>query len=129
MDARIEVDISMLQYSLKKAGEALPGIIRVAVQAGGFLLEGGIKENIILYDFIDTGATLNSVSTRDSSGLDPDSVQVEVGPTTEYAIFGELGLGGQSPKPFMADTVEQRENVIKSVVADKLIEGLQSLGE
>lgn len=129
MDARIEVDISMLQYSLKKAGEALPGIIRVAVQAGGFLLEGGIKENIILYDFIDTGATLNSVSTRDSSGLDPDSVQVEVGPTTEYAIFGELGLGGQSPKPFMADTVEQRENAIKSVVADKLIEGLQSLGE
>lgn len=120
------VDLEPLVYWIKKVQAELPHVLKEAVESGGFLLEGGIKENIIVYDFIDTGATLNSVGTRDVDS-EPDSMAVEVGPTTEYAIFGELGLGGQTAKPFIGDTVAQRGKAIEKVMFDKVMAGIDKL--
>jgi hypothetical protein len=42
--------------------------------------------NIVDRGFFDTGATANSVGIRDRRRLERD-----IGPTTEYAIYGEMG--------------------------------------
>ena len=82
--------------------------------AGGLVVEGAGKENIIYYDFIDTGATLNSTAATVMGD------EVHIGPETEYAIFGELGLGGQSEKPFMREALSENKNAILQAIAAEL---------
>ncbi len=90
-----------------------------AAMAGGLVVEGYMKSNIIEVDFIDTGATLNSVAASDAgNGL------VEIGPATEYAIFGELGIG-QSEKRFARNALEQNKGQILAVIAANLKEQIQ----
>lgn len=88
-----------------------------ALMAGGLVLEGKAKGNIIRYDFIDTGATLNSTQARTAeSGA--DSAEVQVGPTTDYAIYGELGIG-QPAKPFMRNAFDEGKGAaVGAVVAE-----------
>ncbi|HQV46350.1 MAG TPA: hypothetical protein PK478_10100 [Nitrospira sp.] len=85
-----------------------------ALMAGGLVVEGAGKENIIYYDFIDTGATLNSTAATVMGD------EVHIGPETEYAIFGELGLGGQSEKPFMREALSENKNAILQAIAAEL---------
>lgn len=49
-------------------------------------VERHMKSNIIQRGFFDTGATANSVAVSDAGEL-----QRDIGPATEYAIYGELG--------------------------------------
>jgi hypothetical protein len=49
-------------------------------------VEGRMKSNIIQRGFFDTGATTNSVAVSNAGEL-----QRDIGPATEYAIYGELG--------------------------------------
>ena len=90
-----------------------------ALMAGGLVVEAAGKENIIAYDFIDTGATLNSTAATAAGD------EVHVGPETEYAIFGELGLGGQSEKPFMREALNDNEAAILQAVAAELRSQIQ----
>lgn len=94
-----------------------------AIMAGGLVVEGAMKENIVRYDFIDTGATINSVAAQvgDSGG---DEATSEIGPETEYAIFGELGIR-QSEKPFAREALEQNQSEIAEAVAAELREVLR----
>lgn len=79
---------------------------------------------IIDYDFIDTGATLNSTQAREGD-LSDWRAEVEVGPTTEYAIYGELGMGGQSEKPFMRRALNETQGQVINIVADELREQIK----
>lgn len=119
---RVKVDLGDLTAALARLDEATRGrALSGAAMAGGLVVEGAAKMNIIEYDFIDTGATLNSTQARDG-GTDGE---VEIGPATEYAIFGELGLGGQSEKPFMRRALEENQREIAQVVADELREAIR----
>jgi HK97 gp10 family phage protein len=92
-----------------------------ALMAGGLVVEAHGKLNIIEYDFIDTGATLNSVAANNAGeGL------VQIGPETDYAIFGELGLGGQSEKPFMRRALNEHRDDIVAAIAHELKEQIKS---
>lgn len=115
------VDVGELMAALGRLeavarGRALTG----AAMAGGLVVEGAAKMNIIEYDFIDTGATLNSTAAREGRG----EGEAEIGPATEYAIFGELGIG-QSEKPFMRRALDENRTVIADVVARELREALE----
>ena len=89
-----------------------------ALMAGGLVVEAAGKENIIYYDFIDTGATLNSTAATVVGD------EVHIGPETEYAIFGELGIG-QSEKPFMREALNDNKNVILQAIAAELRDQLR----
>ncbi len=117
----IQVDVSGLQAALSRLDEATRGrALSGAAMAGGLVVEGAAKMNIIEYDFIDTGATLNSTQAREG---DTDG-ESDVGPATEYAIFGELGIG-QSAKPFMRRALEENQAQIVQAVADELREAIR----
>lgn len=114
-DFTYKVDVSEFVADL----QSLAGIdFDKAIMAGGLVVEAAGKENIIYYDFIDTGATLNSTAAK----LVGDEAQI--GPETEYAIFGELGIG-QSEKPFMREALEQNKQAIAAAVAAVLRDELR----
>ncbi len=60
--------------------------------------EGDVKINIRAYDYIDTGATLNSVK---GEMLSENVGQVSVG--TEYAVYGNYGTRYQAARPFFTE--------------------------
>ena len=108
-------DTSAVSAALKRLVDAASGEgLARGLMAGGLVMESRAKAGIIRYDFIDTGATLNSTQARPASD---DSVQV--GPTTEYAIYGELGIG-QPPKPFMREAFDGGKGEALAVVAAEL---------
>ncbi len=108
--ASFTIDTAELE---RKLGSLADLDLGAALMAGGLVVEAAGKENIIAYDFIDTGATLNSVAAVEMGD------EVQIGPATEYAIFGELGIG-QSEKPFMREAINENENAIMQAVADQL---------
>lgn len=110
----ITVDIRDVLAALGRLDDVTRGeALSSAAMAGGLVVEGEAKAGIIRYDFIDTGATLNSTQARESG-----AGEVEIGPTTEYAIFGELGARGQSPKPFMRESLGDRAAIEQAVAAE-----------
>ena len=112
-------DTSQVSAALKRLVEAASGEgLATAAMAGGLVYEAKAKGTIVRYDFIDTGATLNSTQAR-SSGGSGDSAEVQVGPTTEYAIYGELGVG-QPPKPFMREAFDGGKGEAMAAVANEL---------
>lgn len=120
MDVRIEVDVREFSEALGRLGEGVGRALDDAALAGGLVVEGAAKENIIDYDFIDTGATLNSTEARRAG-----DGEAEIGPDTEYAIFGELGLGGHSEKPFMRRALTESKGDVQAAVAEALREALR----
>jgi HK97 gp10 family phage protein len=108
-------DTSEVSAALRRLIDAASGEqLTRALMAGGLVLESKAKGNIIRYDFIDTGATLNSTQARPSG-----EGSVQVGPTTEYAVFGELGIG-QTAKPFMREAFDEGKGAAAAAVADEL---------
>lgn len=110
-------DTSRVSAALKRLIDAASSAqLNKALMAGGLVLEAKAKGNIVRYDYIDTGATLGSTQAR----LSGEGV-VGVGPTTDYAIYGELGIG-QTPKPFMREAFDEGKAAAIAVVADVLRE-------
>lgn len=111
----ITVDIRDVLAALNELDQATrDDALDSAAMAGGLVVEGEAKMGIIRYDFIDTGATLNSTAAREAG-----TGTVEVGPATEYAIFGELGIG-QSEKPFLREGLTHSRAAIEQAVAAEL---------
>ena len=118
--AGITVDIRDLSAAFGRLGGAVDDAIGRALLAGGLMVEGAAKMNIIETDFIDTGATLNSTQARRGDS----AAEVEIGPATEYAIFGELGIG-QSEKRFMRDALEETQTAVMDAVRAELKRAIQ----
>lgn len=124
-DLQIDINISALVDDLERLSKAARGqVLMKSAMAGGLVVEGAAKMFIIDYDFIDTGATLNSTQAREGD-LSDWRAEVEVGPTTEYAIYGELGMGGQSEKPFMRRALNETQGQVINIVADELREQIK----
>lgn len=62
--------------------------LEVAIEKAARDVEAKMKELITERGFLDTGATKNSV--RVDSGTHP--LERDIGPTTHYAIYGEMGF-------------------------------------
>lgn len=67
--------------------------------------ESDTQVNIQKYNYIDTGATLNSVASRMTGEF---SGEVTVG--TEYAVFGNFGTRFQPARPFFSDAAVKAES-------------------
>lgn len=89
-----------------------------AALAGGQVFEGEIKRGIVAYNYIDTGATLNSTQAR----LVAEG-EAQIGPTTEYAVYGEFGTRTQAARPFVRTGYENGKRTAVETVA-RVIEGV-----
>lgn len=64
--------------------------------------EADVKTNIVKYDYVDTGATLNSTQGRMTGEF---AGEVSVG--TEYAMYGNYGTRHQPARPFFSDAADK----------------------
>ena len=113
--ANLTVDVPR-NVSGKLAAE-LPRLIRDAIRKQVFVTEGDVKLNIRKYDYIDTGATLNSVR-GEMTGAQEGMVSVG----TEYAVYGNYGTRYQAARPFLTEAeIKAREEFGPRVRAE--IEG------
>jgi HK97 gp10 family phage protein len=123
--ASSSVDISGFLADLAKLDRAMQGrALANAAKAGATVIEAAAKENIVFYDFIDTGATLNSVAP-DAVDVSGDEVEIHVGPATEYAIYGELGTRYMTPRPFMREAVDMNHDAIAAAVGASLTDDIR----
>lgn len=65
-----------------------------------------------------TGATANSISAGMINGT-----TAEVGPTTHYAIFVEMGTSRMAAKPFMTPAAERNEPAFLAAIAQIAADG------
>lgn len=75
--------------------QALDAAVNKAIRTQIEVTRNDVKANIVAMDYIDTGATLNSVQAE---MIGPTEGKVSVG--TEYAVFGNFGTRYQAPRPF-----------------------------
>lgn len=123
--------------SLSQAGEG--PVMRKALYAGGLVIEGNAKRNVVQKDIVDTGFLLNSVytATQEQSGYSgisepaeragmllseerpgPKEAIVSVG--AEYAIYHEMGTAGMAARPFMRPAVDESPQQIAEAIAGVL---------
>lgn len=62
-------------------------LLEQVVHKAALDVEREMKRLIVERDFVDTRATVNSVQVERGT----DRLERDIGPTTEYAIYGELG--------------------------------------
>lgn len=118
----VEVDIREFQAALGRLEHvAQRSTLDAAAMAGGLVVEGAAKENIIEQDIIDTGATLNSTQARPGD----EAGEVDVGPSTEYAIFHELGTRYITARPFLVPALGENKGALQDAVAEALREALR----
>ena len=70
--------------------------------------EGAMAEK----DIIDTGATLNSMQTVMAGDA------AHIGPTTDYAIYHEMGTSRMAARPFLRPALAENKDAILRAVAD-----------
>lgn len=113
-----------LQSKLAQIGELAAGhsLMEIAL-AGGFVVEGAMKKNIRDVDFVDTGATLNSTQARPVSGGTVEA-EVAVGPTTDYAIYGEFGTMSVGARPFARPSLDEHKDAVLAAMAAAMRKGV-----
>lgn len=106
-----------LQSKLAQIGELAVGhgLMEIAL-AGGFVVEGAMKKNIRAVDFVDTGATLDSTQARPVGGGTTEA-EVAVGPTTDYAIYGEFGTYAVGARPFARPSLDEHKDAVLAAMA------------
>lgn len=98
MGARLDTSqLAALGVRLTAAGPAVVVAERSARARTAYAIEGTAK----VLCAVDTGATVNSI------GTDIDDDSAEIGPTTEYAPFLELGTSRMAGQPFMAPAFDR----------------------
>lgn len=73
----------------------LTPLVQRVFELGAHNVAKRMQRNIVAVDFVDTGLTLNTVRT---DRLNPH--QWSIGPTTNYAIYGEFGTSRMAARPF-----------------------------
>lgn len=98
------ITVVVVKNRLPDIERLLPREVNRIVREQVFVTEGDIKDNIVAYNYIDTGATLNSTQGRMTGET---SGEVVVG--TEYAAYGNYGTRYQPARPFASDAATKAE--------------------
>ena len=99
------ITTQVVYNKLSRIRAQFPREVNQIVREQILVTEGDIKINIQKYDYIDTGATLNSVASQMTGEF---SGEVTVG--TEYAVFGNYGTRFQPARPFASDAAVTAES-------------------
>ncbi|MBB3041220.1 HK97-gp10 family putative phage morphogenesis protein [Nocardioides soli] len=99
MGAHLDVSqLAALGVRIAGAGPAVQAGARTALTRTAYAIEGDAK---VLCP-VDTGNLMGSIST------DVDGTTAEIGPTSDYGIYVELGTSRMAGQPFMAPAFERR---------------------
>ena len=109
-------EVNRLAFDLGRVGvRALPRIRKVVAKSGMDVVAGA--QQIVP---VDTGATKNSI------GIDIDfgGLGFEAGPTTDYAIYLELGTSRMGPRAFMGPSFDRVMPATEEALAEAAAESI-----
>jgi len=91
----------------------LTPLVQRVFELGAHRVAERMQRNIVAVDFVDTGLTLNTVRT---DRINPH--QWSIGPTTDYAIYGEYGTRHMAPRPFAGPALAaEKPQFLKALAA------------
>ena len=92
----VKVDVRVLEGYTR----GLDRLLRNVVSVTAFNVEGKAKDKVP----VDTGATKNSIAPN--FPIEDRGLTARIGPSTDYAIFLELGTHKMAARPFMVPALE-----------------------
>ena len=97
----VTASIKTKKNALPKLARSIERILEDVLDVAAMQTVNRMQHHIIRVDFIDTGATLNSVTVKRKERLER-----AIGPTTHYAIYGEFGTTRMRARPFAAPALK-----------------------
>ena len=97
----VTASITTKKNALPKLARSTERILEDVLDVVALQCVDRMQHHIIRVDFIDTGATLNSVTVKRKERLER-----AIGPTTHYAIYGEFGTTRMKKRPFAAPALK-----------------------
>jgi len=111
--ADLSLTVSVKNDALERALAAnLAPLMDKAMRKSALDLVARMKQWIQRVNFIDTGATLNSVYAREGG----EAFTWVIGPTTHYAIYGEFGTRFMPARPFARPALEEARPTITAAI-------------
>lgn len=109
---RVNVDMAEIASLGIAIGNAGPK----ARRAGSYAVRkvaADIERDAKILSAVDTGNQQNSVSTTISDG----GMTAEIGPTTDYSIYQELGTSTQPPQAFLGPASDRHIPMLEQAIA------------
>lgn len=97
----VTASIKTKKNALPKLARSIERILEDVLDVAAMQTVNRMQHHIIRVDFVDTGATLNSVTVKRKERL-----LRAIGPTTHYAVYGEFGTTRMRARPFAAPALK-----------------------
>ena len=110
--ADYQVKVMVDKARLEQAIRQIPDLLEAVLEKAGRDVEASAKRIIIEKDIIDTGLTLSTTQSRHTERR----FEREVGPTTLYAPFLELGTSRIAARPFMLPALSENERAFQAAI-------------
>lgn len=104
------IDMDVIRNEFPNLLAQFDAIEERAIRKQVFVTTADVKDNIVRYDYVDTGNALGSVDGRmidDHTG--EVSVSAESDEGFPYPVVGNYGSVDQSPRPFFSDAEAKAE--------------------
>ena len=99
--ATLRADVRTKKNAIPKLAKNTERLVEQVLDVAALQVVGRMQHHIVRVGFVDTGATLNSVTDKRK-----DRLERAIGPTTEYAIYGEFGTTRMRARPFAAPALK-----------------------
>lgn len=97
----VTASIKTKKNALPKLARSIERILEDVLDVAAMQTVNRMQHHIVRVGFVDTGATLNSVTVKRKERL-----LRAIGPTTHYAVYGEFGTTRMRARPFAAPALK-----------------------
>jgi HK97 gp10 family phage protein len=112
----VTASITAKKNAVPKLARSIERILEDVLDVAAIQVVGRMQHHIVRVDFIDTGATLNSVTVKSK-----DRLERAIGPTTHYAIYGEFGTSRMRARPFAAPALKDVRRPVEKAMGAAIV--------
>ena len=112
----VTASIKAKKNALPKLARSTERILEDVLSVAAIQVVGRMQHHIVRVDFVDTGATLNSVTVKRK-----DRLERAIGPTTHYAIYGEFATTRMRARPFAAPALKDVQPIAEKAMGEAII--------
>ena len=112
----VTASIKTKKNALPKLARSIERILEDVLDVAAMQTVNRMQHHIVRVGFVDTGATLNSVTVKRK-----DRLERAIGPTTHYAIYGEFGTTRMRARPFAAPALNDVQPIAEKAMGEAII--------
>ena len=112
----VTASITTKKNALPKLASNAERIVEDVLDIAAIQAVNRMQHHIVRVRFVDTGATLSSVTIKRFARLER-----AIGPTTHYAIYGEFGTTRMKKRPFAAPALKDVRPFAEKALAAAIV--------